>query len=51
MRVDAIPASYLTQNMYYSALGLRVYEYLDHIGAKVDLTAIDGDFDAFHFPT
>lgn len=49
--VDAIPASYLTQTMYYSALGLRVYDYLDHVGAAVDLAAIDGDFDAFHFPT
>lgn len=49
--IDGIPASYLTQNMYYSALGLRVYDYLDHVDASVDVAALESEFDAFHFPT
>lgn len=49
--IDGIPASYLTQRMYCDALGLKVYDYLDHVGESLDLAAAEADFDVFHFPT
>lgn len=49
--VDAIPASYLTQNLYYTALGHRVWDYLDERPSQVDLRSLEAQFDVFHLPT
>lgn len=49
--VDGIPASYLTQTMYYGALGHRVHDHLDHPDEPLDLDAREDEFDVFHLPT
>lgn len=51
--VDAIPSTYLTQNLYYKGLGLNVAEYLDHDNpaATFDFAALAAANDAVHLPT
>jgi SAM-dependent methyltransferase len=51
--LDAIPAPYLTQRLYYRALGLRVFDYVfDAPGAQaLDLANMAREFDILHLPT
>jgi len=51
--VDGIPSSYLTQRAYYSVLGLRVADYLEHRidGQDVDVAELQDDHDVVHLPT
>ena len=52
--VDAIASTYFTQLSYYRALGLRVWEYLDHQKAnptQADVAQAMQDNDVIHLPT
>jgi hypothetical protein len=52
--VDAIASTYLTQLAYYRALGLRVWEYLEHQGDALTQDAVARaleDHDVIHLPT
>ena len=52
--VDAIASTYFTHLSYYRALGLRVWEYLDHQGdkpAQADVARAMVDHDGIHLPT
>lgn len=51
--IDGIPAPYLTQRLYYQALGLDVVDYIfDMPGAKsLDFGSITDKYDLLHLPT
>jgi hypothetical protein len=52
--VDAVPSTYLTQLTYYRAMGLRVWEYLDHAVSDPDVETVRAamaDHDVIHLPT
>jgi SAM-dependent methyltransferase len=50
--VDSIPASYLTQRVYYAALRCRVFDYMDHRDlTREDFVDICADYDIIHLPT
>lgn len=50
--VDGIPSTYLTQRLYYPALGLRTAEYLDSDDrAGFDVEALMKDHQLIHLPT
>ena len=52
--IDAIASTYLTQLTYYRALGLRVWEYLDHQAdapTQDDIRRAIADHDVIHLPT
>ncbi|QYK43085.1 MAG: hypothetical protein KF887_08315 [Paracoccaceae bacterium] len=52
--VDAIPSTYFVQRAYLSALGLKVWDYLDHRETRPDAAAVRAamaDHQVIHLPT
>jgi SAM-dependent methyltransferase len=50
--VDSIPGSYLTQRLYYAALGCRMFDYIDYSGSQHwDFEQVVEEYDVLHIPT
>lgn len=49
--VDAIPGPYLSQRTYFQALGLSMYDTIDHTRESLDASKIAQDHQILHMPT
>jgi len=52
--VEGIPSTYFTQHFYWAGLGLKVWDYFEHLDEAVDqdtIAAAIRDHDVVHLPT